>query len=429
MPIISSPPALYAALRASTLMLSAALASTSLTLGGCSDEGVAADKVESTSFTCESAFGATCGSACSVELPCPNGLYCSQEGSCRADCSQRNHCGAGTICGGDGSCKPEGDPGEITIEDPVASGDGDGDQSDACIEAKVEFNPVIPQVWLLLDRSGSMDEPLSGSERRWDAIGTVLVGDPSDANDVGIVGEFENLVAFGATFFSRESIDNCSALLLEETPITLAGYNAINSLYESLEPGTGTPTAEAYADLATRVAAAPATSGPKIIIAATDGAPSKCGIGDAQADVETAVSAAYAEGITTFVINVGTNDSDESHLQRVANLGQGLMAADPDSAEFYSAANQDSLKQAFQAIIGSAASCVFQLNGNVAPTNAAQGTVELLGLPLAHDSPDGWRLRSETELEVVGTACQTIQAGISESDLSIRFPCGVFVVK
>jgi hypothetical protein len=368
---------------------------------------------------CEVAFGADCGATCSSDLPCAAGLHC-ESGACQAECVVAADCKDGK-CSADGHClEPDNfnlDPAETDPTDPTAP--------PVCVEGKVEFKPVVPQVWLLLDRSGSMAEAL-GTTSRWGALGNVLLGDPADATDRGVVGAFSDQVAFGAVFYTSGSGGTGCVLDLESVALAANNYSHIRQRYNKLAPAGGTPTADSIAATVAVAASSDLTGGPKLLVLATDGAPGDCAprTGTPTAEVEKEVSFAFNKNIKTFAISISTG-TDVPHMQRVANLGVGLAANATPPAPLYTAASQDDLKRAFSTILTDLPrSCVFSLNGRVEAKNADQGTVVLDGQTLGYMDPNGWLLKQPDQVELVGEACAQIKAG--EDALSINFPCSVF---
>jgi hypothetical protein len=294
-----------------------------------------------------------------------------------------------------------------------------------CIEGEVEFEEVVPQVWLLLDRSGSMSERL-GVVSRWQALGTVLLGDPDDIEDRGVVGEFEDRVAFGATFYTSGSGAAGCVLDLESVALARNSYDKIRHRYRLLQPSGGTPTAESVAAVVANAEKEDLSGGRKILVLATDGAPGACAksTANAQTAVENEVAVAYQKDIETFAISISTG-TDAPHMQRVANLGVGLPANSDPPAPYYTAQSQAELAQAFSTILTDVPrSCFFSLNGEVDPDEAGEGTVILAGKELVYEAPDGWRLAAVDHVELLGAACDQIRAG--EENLDISFPCAVF---
>jgi len=312
-----------------------------------------------------------------------------------------------------------------TPAEPLPTGKVDPD-APVCIEGEIEFAPVIPQVWLLLDRSGSMSGTLTG-KTRWDALGNVLLGDPLVPEDVGVVGQFEGKVAFSAAFYTTGSGVNGCSLSLESVALATDNYANIRRRYNKLRPAGGTPTAPSIAAIVATAQTVDLTGGPKILVLATDGAPGTCGpseSGSAQTDVETEVAYAFAKKISTFAISI-TSSVGAAHMQRVANLGVGLAADTETPAPYYTAESQDALREAFDTIISEVPrSCVFELNGDVDLNGADAGTVKIAGQELAYKSTDGWRLKARNQVEFVGASCTQVQAG--EEDIVINFPCSVF---
>jgi hypothetical protein len=366
---------------------------------------------------CEKAYGAACGAACSGDAACGAGLHCA-EGKCTADCVQRSDCG-------NGECTPSGRCDDIVL-DPVKTDPNDATaKPPECIEGQVEFKAVVPQVWLLLDRSGSMTE-LLGTTSRWAALGSVLLGDPQSPADRGVVGEFESRVAFGAVFYTSGSGAAGCALDLESVALAANNYAHIRQRYGKLQPTGGTPTADSIAATVAVAATSDLTGGPKLLVLATDGAPGSCSprTGAATTEVESEVQKAFQKKIQTFAISISTG-TDAAHMQRVANLGVGLAADSATPAPLYFADSQQQLKDAFSTILSEVPrSCVFALNGNVEREHADQGTVILAGQELSYGDEDGWVLKQADQVELVGAACEKIRAG--EDALDISFPCAVF---
>jgi len=370
---------------------------------------------------CELAFGAACGATCSNGEPCGVGLHC-RNGGCVADCLKKSDCEKGSDCSSDGRCVVQD---QIKV-DPPKTDPTDASTAPVCIEGQVEFKAVLPQVWLLLDRSGSMQDPLLGSTTRWGALGNVLFGDPVDPADRGVVGTFADRMAFGAVFYTSGSATTGCVLDLESVALAANNYRHIRERYNKLSPTGGTPTADSIAATVAVAASSDLTGGPKLLVLATDGVPGTCSPGSSGAaqDVENEVALAFNKQIKTFAISISTG-TDVLHMQRVANIGVGLPANTTTPAPLYTANSQDDLKLAFSTILTKLPrSCVFSLNGRVEAKNADQGTVVLDGKPLVYGDQNGWTLKQADEVELLGEACTQVQEG--DDTLNIDFPCEVF---
>jgi hypothetical protein len=369
---------------------------------------------------CQIAFGAACGASCSSDEPCQSGLHC-RSGVCAAECVEKGDCEKGD-CTTDGRCV---EPFDVFL-DPAMPDPSDTSEPLVCIEGQVEFKAVVPQVWLLLDRSGSMSSALVGTTTRWSALGNVLFGDPADATDRGVVGQFADRMAFGAVFYTTGSGGTGCVLDLESVALAANNYRHIRQRYNKLSPTGGTPTADALAATVAVAASSDLTGGPKLLVLATDGAPAGCapGGGTPTVEVENEVSLAFKKQIQTFAISVSTG-TDIPHMQRVANLGVGLAADTTTPAPLYSANSQEDLKHAFSTILTNLPrSCVFSLNGRVEAKHADQGVVVLNGQTLVYGDENGWTLKQPDQVELQGQACAQVQEG--EDVLDINFPCAVF---
>jgi hypothetical protein len=382
------------------------------------------------STRCESWYGDACRAPCEEVNDCAAGLYCDSEGHCAADCKTTEDCEAGW-CNSSGHCLPDEAPPDDDLVDVVQMGSGGsaepsfGGASSTCVEGEVVFTPAPPQVWLLLDRSGSMADSL-GALTRWEALGAVLLGDPSDPEDLGIVGELEDELAFGATFYTTGSSAAACSLSLEAVALTLHNYSAIRQRYRKLMPGGATPTADSIAAVVANADATDVTGGPKLLVLATDGAPGQCFPREIEpmTAVEQEVELAYGAGIRTFAVSISTGVPSD-HMQRVANIGAGLPADSATPAPSFTAETQEELGSAFREILATVPpSCVFGLNGEVDVEHADVGSVRLKGESLVYQGQDGWRLASPRQVELRGAACEAIQEG--ETDLTISFPCEVF---
>jgi hypothetical protein len=207
-----------------------------------------------------------------------------------------------------------------------------------------------------------------------------------------------------------------------EVSTALGNFAAMKAVYDAAGPLGETPTGESITKVAGSLAAV-TDPGPKYIILATDGEPDTCAQPNPQNGQPQAVAAAqaaHAQGIGTFIIAVG-NQVSAGHQQDMANAGAGQQQGAP----YWTALDPAGLVDAFDTIINGVRSCVFTVNGQIDPAKAALGNVVLDGQGLTYDDPNGWKLNSPTEIELVGAACDAIQSG--EHEISATFPCDAVV--
>jgi hypothetical protein len=392
------------------------------------------------------------------------------------------------VCNADGRCSARNDI------DPNVGGaggdDGDGDGDEECIDVQVEFNPVIPNVVLLIDQSGSMtdetefktkvdqaiadgtyvadecpDSPNGGSAAtgwdndtepdyawRWNVVRNVLFNPTT-----GIVKPLEDKVRFGMTLYSSlAGFGNPSSPdypltcpMLTEVDIAFDNHQAMLDAFPCSTLIQDTPTRESLTAVAEKLAATD-LEGPKLIVLATDGEPDTCECSDFNASngrdplvcdnnqapeveymgemynvleyeqIKVALEAQRIHdelGITIEVINVGAPGL-KPHLDSVAAYGGAV------SGESIDGTSPGALVDAFQSIIDGVRSCEIDLDGEIAEGKEDTGTVTLDGEELVLDGPDGWRVNSPSQIELLGAACDAIKSG--DHDIDISFPCESF---
>jgi von Willebrand factor type A domain len=355
-----------------------------------------------------------CG-ACDGDGDCPTGAHCAG-GQCSVECLGDSDCGSGMSCTADGRCALDFVPGTGGAGGSTGVGAGE-----SCADVQITFEPVEPNVVLLIDQSGSMTASYPGGNR-WDVLYDALM-DPTD----GVVKTLEDDVRFGlALYTSFNGNDGGTCPVLTEVNIGLGNHAAIEAVYGNHNPEDETPTGESLSQVAAQLSALD-DDGPKIIILATDGEPDTCAQPNpqnGQAESVAAAQQAYVVGVETFVLAVG-NDVSEGHLQDMANAGVGLAVDGGQSAPFYKPQDKQGLVDAFTTIIDGQRSCVLTLDGEVDPDEAGQGKVYLDGELLGYDDPNGWKLNSPNEIELVGDACDTIKTG--EHTVTGSFPCDALI--
>lgn len=337
----------------------------------------------------------------------------------------------------------------------------------ACIDVDVTFEPVIPNVVLLIDQSGSMDErdgfgnavrdaEEAGTYTPWDCVGDEgwrwnVVRNVLFHPDTGVVKPLESAVRFGYASYTNDLSGVCPEL--EEVAIDFGTHAAMLAEHTCSDfPANGnTPTRESLTQVAEQLAASP-LEGPKIIVLATDGLPDNCecenwfGSGacangncdddemvdrdgtmlcpeDAeQYDVVIEAQRIHEElGITIEVINVSspTSATLADHLDDVAERGGAVSGASIDGF------NPAALTSAFQTIIDGVRSCAIDLDGEITAGKEDTGVVTVDGVELVYNGPDGWIVNSPTQIELVGMACETIKSG--DHDIDVSFPCDAFI--
>ncbi|MBN1770316.1 MAG: VWA domain-containing protein [Deltaproteobacteria bacterium] len=354
------------------------------------------------SILIDCSFDPYCNEACTTDADCGPNLYCGSSWRCQAECSPGGtECRAGWYCE-HGFC----------VED--------------CPNVVIDLTPVTPTVMLLIDQSGSMTERFEGTNR-WDAVDDALT-DPA----TGVLPALEDDIVFGASLYTSHngSLGGEACPLLLTVPPALGNADAINALLRDNDPDGDTPTGEALAAITTLLTATPPGpgEGPRVIVLATDGEPDTCAEPNPQHGQEESVAAAqaaYAAGLRTFVLSVGS-DVGAGHLQDMANAGAGLPIGGPTDAPYYVANDPAELAAAFDEITSPLRTCTFIIDGDVDPIYWDDGDVRLDGVPVPYDDPDGWVLTDAHTLELQGGACDTF-LGPDAPLLTAEWPCGTIL--
>jgi hypothetical protein len=366
--------------------------------------------------TCPPGSPDRCGNACHEDFDCGAGLHCEDD-LCTYDCTpDGDECASNRVCGDDGRCvdpPPDGGP------PPPRDG------GDDCPGIDLDLAPTVPTVVLLLDQSGSMDEDFGGIPR-WDAMEQALVAPGS-----GVVATLEATVRFGATLYTSHNgdLDGESCPILQTVDPALDNHAAIQALLAANGPDGDTPTGDSIDDVAARIGGLDPALAPFYVVLATDGEPDSCEVPNpqtGQAEAIAAAEAAFAAGIRTFVLGVGS-DVGAAHLQDMANAGAGLAVGGAENEPFFTANDPAELADAFGEIIGGVRTCVFTLSGEVDLDRTCEGDVVLNGERLECNGPDGWRLNDATTLELVGAACTTALTA-AEVHLTAEFPCDAVII-
>ena len=348
-----------------------------------------------------------------------------------------------------------------------------------CNELGAQFEKIVPSVVVLVDRSKSMFEANGDKAVRaqlWDPLAEALTN-PTD----GVIPQLQSEVRFGFVAYNRDA-DQALAQCpnLQSVPIGLGNGAAIGSAYAAagVVPTNyykwDTPTAESVQAVTAELTAF-GEPGPKYILLVTDGNPDRCGEPDPQCgqdDAIAAVQAAYAAGITTFVVGIGevlsaTNDPNVTgcwgrcgplHLQDLANAGVGqpvlrntdqqylsncfnnrrdtngqqvYVASYVDeatlsgTAPFFAPNGRAALRDAIASILSGVRSCTFTLKQQVRAGKESTGNVLLDGNALLYGDPDGWVMGNGSDVQLLGRACSQLQRDVE--NVEIFFPCESYI--
>jgi len=373
------------------------------------------------------------------------------------------------------------------------------DEVPICKQVQYKFEPKIPTVTLLVDRSGSMFHCLSGStgdnlctdlgNTAWTKLKTAIES---------VMTQLEGQVRFGFTTVwgtdptASGTCPSLKGMATDAVPPALNNASAIAKIYDALTPPPNTnekgkkfesPASESIA-VATKQLMAETTPGDKYIIFLTDGQPDYCDDSNSLCAPDSVIfrlQSAYTAGIRTVVFGVQTGlfDLAPGVLQAFANAGAGEPTLAPVRAggstnDLYdqchdlspwmadltasgktaergttlgtysttmgatkpympSAANQSELVNQLSSALSGVKSCTFDLQDKdgkplkVDRTMLTGAHVKIMGTEVPLDDANGWRMNTESQLELTGKSCETWRAPESKT-VDFMFPCEAFIV-
>lgn len=314
----------------------------------------------------------------------------------------------------------------------IARSGPDGLKDGQCARQDVAATRIVPNVWLVVDGSGSMVEALSrgAMTSRWDALHGALM-DPQ----MGVVKTLEPFVKWGFVMYDGPlpnmfggpspagAATTCPRIVLLEPAVN--NFAPIDMAYTDMPLGGSTPTDKALDAVVRHIeettTISPDTQGqPTIVVLATDGAPNDfCSNGfnaDVRPNVLTQVDLLAQMNIKLYVISLAGDDMMlTEHLNQVATAGgTGKPPFIP--------VNKDELIKTFDDIISANVSCEVTVHGSIKQGSECNGIIEINGTAVPCNSDNGWRLKDSKTIVITGTACEMYRAD-KLSILHADFPC------
>jgi hypothetical protein len=390
--------------------------------------------------------------------------------------------GNGVSTGLGGTISPGGSSGAVAVGGGQTGGQVvvgnpgvDGGSGQGCQNLQVVFEPKIPTVFVLADRSGSMFDS--------------MVWVPLRTGVLKVIQDTQAEIRFGFAAFTGQAGGTCPIFdAVPQPSIGLNNYNNIAAFYGTLDKPAVLPKPETPTTLALKQAQslliADNAPGEKYILFVTDGEPDFCDDVNHICAVDSVVHELQVlkqAGITTFVFGLKSALSDISvpSLQAFANAGAGQPALAPiaqtpapiniyyqcngsaawmadlsaagktgmmtsigdyattgGNATLYNpdltdpVTGQATLVSQLTSVIAGVKSCHFDLSGkievDVNQLNLASVAIQGRAVPL--DSMNGWRMNTGTQLELVGDAC-TAWRRPENTQIDFNFPCGIIIIK
>jgi von Willebrand factor type A domain len=351
------------------------------------------------------------------------------------------------------------DPSGSARSSPIDIGPTFGDEAAervGCSQLAIGFESRTPTALIVVDRSSSQWD--NKPNNTWE---------PMKAGILQVVSEVQKDIRVGMVTYTGQNGGVCPDLYPPMNAVSFDKNNFarvqtdINAVGQPNYKGE-TPTA-ATLQQALPVLLADPSPGDKVMLLVTDGDPDFCNDPDRICSMDAVIGAvqdAYAKGVRTTVFGLKRAELSEQHLRDVANAGSGQPVAFPQgitreedlrnrcrsnpagtlpgtyapvggNAQYFQANGTDTiaLGDALNAVIFGIRSCVFDLAGaaEINPANASSAHITLdNGAPLVFNDPNGWQLRTATQVELLGSACQQIKMPTT-SGISFDFPCDALI--
>lgn len=372
--------------------------------------------------------------------------------------------GVGVGCSAAGGAPSDGEdvngsggPGSGASNIPGGGGVLFGSEAESvgCSQLEIGFEAQTPTALIIVDRSSS----------QWDQYPN-HTWEPMKQGILDVVADVQSDIRVGVVTYTGQNGGACPDLYPAMNQVTFDKNNlssveaALNTIDRPPYKGE-TPTA-ATIQAALPVLLSDPSPGEKVMLLVTDGDPDFCNDPDricAMDAVIGAVQDAYSKGVSTAVFGLRRAELSEQHLRDVANAGSGQPVALPPginseedlrnrcrnnppgslqgtysptsgNAQFFQAngTDQAALGAALDAVIYGIRSCIFELDGaveiNPDRVQAARITIDE-GAPLVFNDPNGWQLRTQTQVELLGGACQKLKDPAT-GGIKFDFPCDVF---
>jgi hypothetical protein len=337
---------------------------------------------------------------------------------CHPECVAPQKCSVAHTCIDPGACTSDGDCGAGLVCDMATKmcvpGGGCGAQ-------EVTVKPVPPNLIVVLDRSCSMTDVVTGTMTKWDIAVAALDKLTTDYNAK---------IRFGLTLFPDTTGGNCTQ---DAIPIPIADGNEmkIQTLLDAakMKADPNFPDGPCVTNIDTGVQQAatdPAladTMRESYLLLLTDGKQSGCTAGGGNAGtLQTITDLQQNKKVSTFVVGFGTG-VDVTNMNKFADAG-GVPSGDP-TTHYYKAEDQVSLDAALAAIASKTLSCTYALESTPPDPSAIFVFFDNDPAGVMRDPTHagGWDYdAAKNQVTFYGAACDALKGG-QVTDLDIVFGC------
>lgn len=325
----------------------------------------------------------------------------------------------------------------VDVNLPDIGGDGTGtiisDAMVTCAEANPKTMNLPPDILIVLDRSGSMNDNVDGTtctggcgaNSKWSQMTMALEA---------FLPSVETTVNWGLKYFATKGGNggnaSCTVNTMADVAPAASNSGPIMTSIMGTTAGSSTPTTAAVTNAATYLKGLN-DGNPKFILLATDGIPTcgtaACAAGSGttgnQCDDANAIAAVKmvhdTGGIPTFVLGIGTaNGGGDATLTAMANAGGFPRNGTPSYYPIESAAD---LTAAFATITQMVGQCFFSVSPVLTGTQSIGGVTGSTG-SIMQDATDGYTIVGKNGIQLNGKSCSDFMAG-TITDVKVLVDC------
>lgn len=311
---------------------------------------------------------------------------------------------------------------------PLPGTDGNNTfESDAnvtCVATNPMTTNLPPDILIVLDRSGSMNEDLTGMSCAA-GCGATSKWSITTAALASYLPMVEGVVNLGLKLFASSG-NGCTVSATAEIPPRANNAAMINARLMTTQPGSSTPTTAALMNAGNYLKTL-TDPNPKFILLATDGIPT-CGTAMCAAGVNggmnqcddanaiAMVKTVHDMGFPTFVLGIGTSASPgDGTLSQMAVNGGFPRNATP---AYYPIDKPEDLTDAFKAVTGMVSKCFFSINPPLKGGTSVTG-VTADGMDLA---PGDFMIVGNNGVQLVGQKCDDFTNG-NIKNIQVQVSC------
>lgn len=339
---------------------------------------------------------------------------------CNPSCTPPQFCSMQNVCIDSGTCLADADCGAGTVCDTMAKmcvPGGDCGAQEAVAEA------IPPNVLVVLDRSCSMRDVVTGTLKKWDIAVQAI-------NKMTM--DFNSKIRFGLGLFPDIVGGDCGQgqLIIPTAPgnemsIQMLLTNSLVNTDPYYPNGPCVTNIDTAMQQATTEPAFNDTMRKSYVLLITDGKQAGCSAAGGDNGTTQIITDLYQmRNIPTFVLGFGTG-VDPTQMNTFADAG-GVPNNDP-MTHYYKAEDQASLDAALAAIASQTLGCNFKLDQ--VPPDPTKLFVFFDNNPTAvprdGNHVEGWDYDAgNNQVTFYGMACNNLKAGIIK-DVDIVFGCGM----